>query len=199
MSTPARSMTFSRCVCSKLDKPWLAWSSCWRWRSNASRNCCGAVAQSMAMGSLVSDRVVSSSPSLTASRAWRLRWLVLTLLPGPASPGDGASSPVRLQDAPPVACASTICRWHGSRTPVHCQSKEETMTTTRPVPADYQQAQLHLTGTSALLMKSGETDRDSDLFRDFTLLAQKSRKSLDDEARLREMEWALGLYFDDEL
>jgi hypothetical protein len=69
----------------------------------------------------------------------------------------------------------------------------------RPVPADYQQAELTLTGTSALLMNSGEVDRDSDLFRDFTILSQKRAKTLDDEARIREMEWALRLYFDDEI
>jgi hypothetical protein len=48
-------------------------------------------------------------------------------------------------------------------------------------------------------MNSGEVDRDSDLFRDFTILSQKRAKTLDDEARIREMEWALRLYFDDEL
>lgn len=73
------------------------------------------------------------------------------------------------------------------------------MTTTRPVPADYQEAVLTLEGTSALLMNSGEVDRDSDVFRDFTLLSQKRGKNLDDEARLREMEWALRIYFDDEI
>lgn len=67
------------------------------------------------------------------------------------------------------------------------------------LPADYQYAELTLVGTAALLMNSGEADRESDLFRDFTLLSQKRSKTLDDEARLRHMEWALRIYHDAEL
>lgn len=48
-------------------------------------------------------------------------------------------------------------------------------------------------------MSSGETDRDSELYRAYYLLGQKKRKSLDDEARLREMEWQLRLYLDPEI
>lgn len=69
----------------------------------------------------------------------------------------------------------------------------------RIVPAGYAKATLELVGTSPLLMNSGEADHDSDLFRAFTLLSQKKRKSLDDEARLREMEWKLRLYLDAEV
>ena len=67
------------------------------------------------------------------------------------------------------------------------------------VPAGYHTATLTLTGTSALLMNSGEVDRESDQYRAFVQLSQKSKKSLDDEARLREMEWALRLYLDEEV
>jgi hypothetical protein len=67
----------------------------------------------------------------------------------------------------------------------------------RPVPADYHEAQLTLRGVTPLLLNSGEADRDSELFRDFTHLSQKRGKSLDDEARLRLMEWALRAYIDD--
>lgn len=66
----------------------------------------------------------------------------------------------------------------------------------RIVPAGYAQATLELVGTSPLLMNSGEADRDSDLYRAFVLLSQKKRKSLDDDARLRELEWTLRVYLD---
>jgi len=66
----------------------------------------------------------------------------------------------------------------------------------RVVPEGYVTTTLRLAGTSPLLMNSGEADRDSELFRAFTLLSQKKRKSLDDEARLREMEWILRVYLD---
>jgi hypothetical protein len=48
-------------------------------------------------------------------------------------------------------------------------------------------------------MNSGEVDREGDEFRAFTLLSQKSKKSLDDDARLREMEWAMRLYLDTDI
>jgi len=76
------------------------------------------------------------------------------------------------------------------------------MTTTpyrRVVPAGYAIATLVLEGTAPLLMNSGEVDRESDEYRAFRMLASKRGKTLDDEARLREMEWAFGLYLDDEL
>lgn len=69
----------------------------------------------------------------------------------------------------------------------------------RIVPAGYVEGHLRLTGTAALLMNSGEVDRESAEYRAFATLGQKKRKSLDDQARLREMEWALALYLDGEL
>lgn len=66
----------------------------------------------------------------------------------------------------------------------------------RIVPAGYAEATLHLEGTSPLLMNSGEVDRDSELYRAYFLLGQKKRKTLEDEARLRELEWELRLYLD---
>ena len=69
----------------------------------------------------------------------------------------------------------------------------------RIVPSGYQTAKLTLTGTSPLLMSSGDTDRDSELYRAFALLGSKKSKSLDDQARLREMEWQLRLYLDEVL
>jgi|SRR5215831_9332879 len=68
----------------------------------------------------------------------------------------------------------------------------------RVVPAGYQQATLFLTGTAPLLMNSGEFDRDGETYRAYYLLGKKKAKSLDDDARLRELEWTLRIYLDDE-
>jgi hypothetical protein len=69
----------------------------------------------------------------------------------------------------------------------------------RVVPEGYATANLLLQGTAPLLMNSADADRDSALFRAYTLLGQKKGKSLDDEARLREMEWELRIYLDAEI
>lgn len=69
----------------------------------------------------------------------------------------------------------------------------------RVIPEGYATAQLTLTGTAPLLMNSGEADRDSELYRAYYMLGQKKRKSLDDEARLRELEWELRIYLDADL
>lgn len=67
----------------------------------------------------------------------------------------------------------------------------------RVVPRGYQQIELNLQGTSALLMSSGEADRDSDLYKAYVALGQTRKKSLEQEAQLRKMEWTLRLYMDD--
>jgi hypothetical protein len=69
----------------------------------------------------------------------------------------------------------------------------------RVVPPGYATGTLEFVGTSPLLMNSGEADRDSDTYRSYYLLGQKKRKTLDDEARLRELEWQLRLYLDPEV
>ena len=69
----------------------------------------------------------------------------------------------------------------------------------RIIPSGYAMATLSLEGTSPLLMSCGETDPDSELSRAFFLLGQKRNKSLDDQARLREMEWQLRIYLDNEI
>lgn len=69
----------------------------------------------------------------------------------------------------------------------------------RIVPAGYTRATLLLDGTSPLLMSSGEFDRAGETYRAYTLLGQKKRKSLDDQARLAELEWTLALYLDAEV
>ena len=66
----------------------------------------------------------------------------------------------------------------------------------RIVPPGYATTNLILTGTAPLLMNSGEADRESELYRTFSMLGKKKGKSLDDEARLREIEWQLRIYLD---
>lgn len=69
----------------------------------------------------------------------------------------------------------------------------------RIVPQGYSTAILVLTGTAPLLMNSGEADRESELYRTFSILSKKKGKSLDDEARLRELEWQIRIYLDAKL
>jgi len=69
----------------------------------------------------------------------------------------------------------------------------------RIVPEGYAIGTLHLGGTSPLLMNSPEADRDSELFRAYTLLGQKKGKTQDDEARLRALEWEIRIYLDADL
>jgi hypothetical protein len=69
----------------------------------------------------------------------------------------------------------------------------------RVVPEGYATGTIHFAGTAPLLMNSAEADRDSELFRTYTLLGQKKGKTLDDEARLRELEWELRIYLDAEV
>lgn len=66
----------------------------------------------------------------------------------------------------------------------------------RVVPAGYATSTLHLEGTSPLLMSSAEADREGEMYRAYFMLGQKKRKSLDDEARLHELDWLLRIYLD---
>lgn len=47
-------------------------------------------------------------------------------------------------------------------------------------------------------MNSATADRQSNEFRAFTILSRKTKKTVDDEARLAEMSWAMALYLDPE-
>lgn len=71
--------------------------------------------------------------------------------------------------------------------------------TRRVIPTGYQVHELHLTGVTPLLMSSGEADRESDTYRAYRALAAKTRKTLEDVTRLRELEWYTRLYFDAEV
>lgn len=68
----------------------------------------------------------------------------------------------------------------------------------RVVPSGYHQAALGFVGTSALLMNSGEADRDSETYRAYFNLGKVRDKTLEQEAQLRKLEWTLALYIDDE-
>ena len=69
----------------------------------------------------------------------------------------------------------------------------------RVVPESYARASLHLEGTSPILMNCPDLDRESELYRAFITLSQKKGKTLEDEARLRELEWKVRIYLDDEV
>lgn len=68
----------------------------------------------------------------------------------------------------------------------------------RVIPRGFATAELSLVGTSPILM-SAVGDRESADYRAFVMLGAKKRKSLDDEARLRELEWQQRLYLDPEI
>jgi hypothetical protein len=69
----------------------------------------------------------------------------------------------------------------------------------RVIPVGYQVHELHLQGATPLLMSSGEADRESDTYVAYRMLSKKRGKSLEDESRLRELEWYTRLYFDEEI
>lgn len=58
---------------------------------------------------------------------------------------------------------------------------------------------LRLEGVTPLLMNSGEVDPDSPDVRAFEALAQVRKKSQEQKAQLRQMEWTLCMYYEDGL
>lgn len=69
----------------------------------------------------------------------------------------------------------------------------------RVIPVGHQVCQLSLVGETPLLMSSGEADRESDTYVAYRTLSKARNKSVEDEARLRELEWYTRLYFDEKL
>ena len=69
----------------------------------------------------------------------------------------------------------------------------------RVIPLGYKVCKLSLHGESPLLMSSGEADRDSDTYIAYRQLSKQRTKSVEDEDRLRELEWHTRLDFDEEL
>jgi hypothetical protein len=66
----------------------------------------------------------------------------------------------------------------------------------RVIPTGYHVCKLTLTGDSPLLMSSGETDQASDTYLAYRALSKARSKSIEEETRLRELEWHTRLYFD---
>lgn len=69
----------------------------------------------------------------------------------------------------------------------------------REPPNGYLVYMLTLTGETPLLMSSGEADRESELYREYRALSKARAKTLEQEAKLRELEWHTRIYFDEEL
>lgn len=69
----------------------------------------------------------------------------------------------------------------------------------RVIPVGYQVHRLTLVGLTPLLMSSGEADRESDTYLAYRELSRKRGKTLQDESRLRELEWYTRLYHDERI
>jgi len=69
----------------------------------------------------------------------------------------------------------------------------------RIIPVGWRVFTLRLDGDSPLLMNSSEYDRQGDTYRAFRQLGAKRGKSVEDELRLSELEFHLGLHYDEEL
>lgn len=67
------------------------------------------------------------------------------------------------------------------------------------VPDGYAQSILHLEGRSPLLMNSGEFDPDSEDYRAYEALGQARKKTVEQKAQLRRLEWSLRLYLDPDI
>lgn len=69
----------------------------------------------------------------------------------------------------------------------------------RVMPVGHHVYLLSLKGETPLLMSSGESDRESDTYLAYRTLGKTRNKTLEQEARLRELEWYTRLYFDEQI
>jgi hypothetical protein len=69
----------------------------------------------------------------------------------------------------------------------------------RAIPTGYLVYQITLDGITPLLMSSGEVDRESDLYLAYEQLAASRKKTREQKAQLRELEWYTRIYYDDKL
>ena len=69
----------------------------------------------------------------------------------------------------------------------------------REPPNGYIVYSVTLTGETPLLMSSGEVDRESELYREYEALAGTRKKTTEQKAQLRELEWHTRIYFDEDL
>jgi hypothetical protein len=69
----------------------------------------------------------------------------------------------------------------------------------RVVPPGYRVYELELVGVTPYLMSSGEADRESDTYIAYRQLSKKRGKTVEDESRLRELEWYTRIYYDEKI
>lgn len=69
----------------------------------------------------------------------------------------------------------------------------------REPPNGYVVHKLTLTGETPLLMSSGEVDRESELYREYEALSTARKKTSEQKAQLRELEWSVRIYFDEKI
>jgi hypothetical protein len=69
----------------------------------------------------------------------------------------------------------------------------------RVIPTGHLVYLLSLQSETPLLMSSGESDREGDTYLAYRTLSKARNKTLEMEARLRELEWYTRLYFDEQL
>ena len=69
----------------------------------------------------------------------------------------------------------------------------------RIIPPGYRVYDLRLEGVTPLLMNSSEFDRRSETYRAFKQIGAKRGKTIEDELRLAELEFHLGIYYDEKL
>lgn len=69
----------------------------------------------------------------------------------------------------------------------------------RVIPVGYQVCRLSISGETPLLMSCPEVDRDGDTYLAYRQLSKTRSKSLEQEARLRELEWYTRLYYDEQI
>jgi hypothetical protein len=69
----------------------------------------------------------------------------------------------------------------------------------RIVPQGYRVYELTLEGVTPYLMSSGEADRESDTYIAYRQLSKKRGKTIEDESRLRELEFYTRIYYDEQV
>lgn len=69
----------------------------------------------------------------------------------------------------------------------------------RIIPVGHKVCLIRLDGETPLLMSSGEADRDGDTYRAYEELSKARNKSIEEKARLRELEWYTRIYFDEKI
>jgi hypothetical protein len=69
----------------------------------------------------------------------------------------------------------------------------------RNPPNGYAVYEVTLTGETPLLMSSAEIDRESDIYKDMRTLATQRKRTSEQDAQLRQLEWHTRIYHDEDL